>query len=219
MKAKSDARLDLLVFGVFSAGFWNPNVAQAADTHVRFEGEKTTWHEGFDRFDYVMDEESFAITPFMRPEGERFAVGNPPKDCTSYTMNTITNLALDKARTLSQPPLFARNNGRMDGEFDRTGQRHFQHSAERRNHDDGDNRRVSERVTEPKRCLTNQIFPVADQFPQDGLGVPLSAAIGSGGRRHGNLTNCERTRQRESAFGFFQSFEGSVRSDSGRKSV
>src|SRR3989441_7796978 len=79
MKAKSDARLVLLVFGVFSAGFWNPRVARAADTHVLFEGEKTTWHEGFDRFDYVMDEESFAITPFLRPEGEKFAVGNPAK--------------------------------------------------------------------------------------------------------------------------------------------
>ena len=64
MKPKSDARLVLLVFGVFSASFWNPRAAQAADAHALFEGEKTTWHEGFDRFDYVMDEESFAITPF-----------------------------------------------------------------------------------------------------------------------------------------------------------
>src|SRR2546425_4940157 len=80
MKAKSDARLVLLVFGVFSAGFWNPRVARAADTHVLFEGESTTWHEGFDRYDYVMDEASLAITPFKRPQGEKFAVRNPAKD-------------------------------------------------------------------------------------------------------------------------------------------
>jgi hypothetical protein len=47
--------------------------------YLPFEGEKTTWHEGFERFDYVMEEDSFAITPFKRPEGEKFAVGNPAK--------------------------------------------------------------------------------------------------------------------------------------------
>ena len=44
-----------------------------------FEGEKTTWHDGFDRYDYLMDEASFAITPFKRPDAEKSAVGNPAK--------------------------------------------------------------------------------------------------------------------------------------------
>jgi hypothetical protein len=71
--------LTLLSLGVFSAGFWNLRAARAADTFAPFEGEKTTWHDGFDRYDYVMDEESFAITPFKRPDIEEFAVGNPAK--------------------------------------------------------------------------------------------------------------------------------------------
>jgi hypothetical protein len=53
--------------------------AAAASTYVPFDGEKTTWHDDFDRYDYIMDETSFAITPFKRPESEKFAVGNPPK--------------------------------------------------------------------------------------------------------------------------------------------
>jgi pimeloyl-ACP methyl ester carboxylesterase len=79
MKSKSSLQLALLAFGVFSADFWNLRAARAADTYVPFEGEKSTWHDGFDRFDYAMDEESFAIAPFKRPEGEKFAVGNPAK--------------------------------------------------------------------------------------------------------------------------------------------
>jgi hypothetical protein len=54
-------------------------VAGEVDTYVPFEGEKTTWRGGFDRFDYVMDEESFAITPFNRPDSEKFGVGTPAK--------------------------------------------------------------------------------------------------------------------------------------------
>ncbi len=51
---------------------------RAAD-YTPFEGEKTTWHDNFARFDYLMDEATFAITPFKRPDNEKFAVGNPPK--------------------------------------------------------------------------------------------------------------------------------------------
>lgn len=53
--------------------------ASAAATYVPFEGEKTAWHDDFDRYDYLMDERSFALTPFKRPDPEKFAVGNPPK--------------------------------------------------------------------------------------------------------------------------------------------
>jgi hypothetical protein len=39
-----------------------PNVAAGAEVYVPFEGEKTSWH-GFDRYDFVMDEQTLAITP------------------------------------------------------------------------------------------------------------------------------------------------------------
>jgi hypothetical protein len=42
-----------------------------------FEGEKINWH-GFDRYDFMMDEADFSITPFKPPAGENFAVGQPP---------------------------------------------------------------------------------------------------------------------------------------------
>src|SRR5712671_486445 len=119
--------------------------------------------------------------------------------------------------TLSTRPLCTQQS-RLNGEFNRATEQYFQLSTEWRNHHGDDNHRVSERVTGPNKCFTNQILPAADQFLQSGLGVPSAAAIGSGGRRHGALTNGQRTRQREIAFAFFQSFEGSVRSDSSRRS-
>src|SRR2546427_79167 len=73
------ARVALLVAGILWAGFWSPRVARAASIYVPFNGEKTTWHDGFERYDYLLDEASFAITPFKRPDSEKFAVGNPPK--------------------------------------------------------------------------------------------------------------------------------------------
>jgi len=42
-----------------------------------FDGGKSTWHDGFVRYDFVMDDETLAITPFTRPESERYAVGTP----------------------------------------------------------------------------------------------------------------------------------------------
>jgi pimeloyl-ACP methyl ester carboxylesterase len=53
--------------------------AFAADAYTPFGGEKTTWHDGFDRYDYVMDEATLAITPFKAPEGEKFGVRDPAK--------------------------------------------------------------------------------------------------------------------------------------------
>src|SRR6202166_5176826 len=40
-----------------------------------FDGGKSTWHDGFVRYDYVMDDETLVRTPFTRPEKEGFAVG------------------------------------------------------------------------------------------------------------------------------------------------
>ena len=79
MKSKLAASLALVTVAYFSLDVWNPNQAQAADTYVPFAGERTTWHDDFDRYDYLMDEASFAITPFKRPGSEKFAVGSPPK--------------------------------------------------------------------------------------------------------------------------------------------
>ena len=79
MKSKFPASIALLAAGVLSAGFWNPAVTRAENLYVPFDGEKTTWHDDFVRYDYVMDAASLAITPFKRPDSEQFAVGNPPK--------------------------------------------------------------------------------------------------------------------------------------------
>src|SRR6266567_1503166 len=43
-----------------------------------FDGGKSTWHDDFVRYDFLMDKETFQITPFIRPENERFGVGTPP---------------------------------------------------------------------------------------------------------------------------------------------
>lgn len=56
-----------------------PGDATAAGQPVPFEGEKTSWHDGFDRYDFVMDEGTLAIRPFKRPEDERFGVRPPAK--------------------------------------------------------------------------------------------------------------------------------------------
>ena len=43
-----------------------------------FTGEPSSWHEGFSRYDYLMDEHTFAITPYKAQEGEGFGVKDPP---------------------------------------------------------------------------------------------------------------------------------------------
>ena len=47
--------------------------------YTPFDGEKTSWHDGFDRYDFVMDEETLAIAPFKAPAGEGFGVKDPAK--------------------------------------------------------------------------------------------------------------------------------------------
>src|SRR5258705_781727 len=79
MKSTVAGSLVLFVAAALSPVFWNSSAAHAATSYDPFDGEKTTWHDGFERFDYVMDEETFAITPFKRPDNEKFAVGNPAK--------------------------------------------------------------------------------------------------------------------------------------------
>ncbi len=52
---------------------------QSADGYQPFEGEKSSWHDGFDRYDYLMDEETLDIQPFKRGDDERFGIKDPPK--------------------------------------------------------------------------------------------------------------------------------------------
>ncbi|HET6250865.1 MAG TPA: hypothetical protein VFE47_24455 [Tepidisphaeraceae bacterium] len=58
--------------------FATPAFLRAADAYTPFNGEKTTWHDGFDRYDFVMDEQTLAITPFKAPDKEKFGVADPP---------------------------------------------------------------------------------------------------------------------------------------------
>lgn len=52
--------------------------ALGADAYVPFEGQKTSWHDGFDRYDFMMDEQTLAIEPYARPEKEKFGIADPP---------------------------------------------------------------------------------------------------------------------------------------------
>ena len=55
-----------------------PSAGLAADAYVPFDGSKSAWHEGFDRYDYLIDEASLDIQPFERGEKEHFGVADPP---------------------------------------------------------------------------------------------------------------------------------------------
>src|SRR6266481_6235804 len=56
--------------------------ATAADMYVPFEGENTIWLEGFDRYDFIMDDATGAITPMTAPASEvtSFGIDESPKD-------------------------------------------------------------------------------------------------------------------------------------------
>jgi hypothetical protein len=55
----------------------NPSNTRGAEDKP-FEGEKTAWH-GFERYDFLMDEDTLAVKPFKRDESEGFGVKAPPK--------------------------------------------------------------------------------------------------------------------------------------------
>src|SRR5271156_829900 len=54
---------------------WTSGNAKAADGYVPFEGDKTTWHEGFDRYDFIMDDATGAIAPMTAPASEVTSFG------------------------------------------------------------------------------------------------------------------------------------------------
>ncbi|MFI5457934.1 MAG: hypothetical protein ACHRXM_21045 [Isosphaerales bacterium] len=56
-----------------------PAQAAVADAYKPFEGEKSSWHDGFDRYDYLVDEETLDIQPFERGADEKFGIKDPPQ--------------------------------------------------------------------------------------------------------------------------------------------
>src|SRR5882672_1102665 len=64
--------------GYVGNGFGAEQSSEAKPSPAAFDGGKTLWH-GFDRYDFVMDEQTLAITPFIAPAGEGSGVKDPPK--------------------------------------------------------------------------------------------------------------------------------------------
>jgi pimeloyl-ACP methyl ester carboxylesterase len=58
-----------------TAIFCTANKSIAADAHPPFEGEKTSWHAGFDRYDFLMDDATGTITPMKAPDKEATSYG------------------------------------------------------------------------------------------------------------------------------------------------
>jgi hypothetical protein len=55
---------------------FNATAIRAAD-YVPFDGNRSEWREGFERYDYEMEEKTLTIKPFKSPEGENFGVREP----------------------------------------------------------------------------------------------------------------------------------------------
>ncbi len=73
MKSGIGMHLHLGLAAIFAAAIFCPaQRAIAADGYAPFEGEKTTWH-GFDRYDFLMDDATGAITPMKAPDKEAIA--------------------------------------------------------------------------------------------------------------------------------------------------
>ena len=60
---------------VCAAAILSTSEANAADGYVPFQSEKTTWHEGFERYDFTMDDATGAITPMTAPASEVTSFG------------------------------------------------------------------------------------------------------------------------------------------------
>jgi hypothetical protein len=72
--SRRHSRSGLKLFFV-AAIVWTSSNATAADAYVPFEGPKTTWHEGFHRYDFIMDDATGAITPMTAPASEVISFG------------------------------------------------------------------------------------------------------------------------------------------------
>src|SRR6266700_1487054 len=54
---------------------WTAKEAMAAEGYTPFDGEKTAWHGGFERYDFIMVDANGAITPMKAPEKETAGFG------------------------------------------------------------------------------------------------------------------------------------------------
>lgn len=77
------ARIALALFAMCAFGLGRTALASSVSASPQeakpFDGSPTTWHEGFARYDYVMDEQTLAIAPFKAPAGEKYGIGAPAK--------------------------------------------------------------------------------------------------------------------------------------------
>jgi hypothetical protein len=84
----------------------------APSASLPFGDEKVEWH-GFDRYDFLMDEQTLAITPFKAPASEGSGVKDPVKRAaTMYPRCSEgggTRQSLVLARLLLGPPTSNRN--------------------------------------------------------------------------------------------------------------
>jgi hypothetical protein len=62
-------------FLLASAIFCTARSSMAAEGYAPFEGAKTAWHGGFDRYDFIMDDAAGTITPMTAPEREVTSYG------------------------------------------------------------------------------------------------------------------------------------------------
>ncbi len=76
-----------------SAVALHPAHGAVDDPYQSFEGKKTSWHDGFDRFDYLIDEETLKIEPFERAQDERFGIKEPAKGKRRCVVITPRNRA------------------------------------------------------------------------------------------------------------------------------
>lgn len=67
-------RIGLVVLATFTV-LRPRKITLAADGYTPFTDEKTAWHEGFDRCDFVMDDAAGAITPVKAPDREITSFG------------------------------------------------------------------------------------------------------------------------------------------------
>ncbi len=62
-----------------AVGLGGLKIGIAADGYTPFDGERIAWHDGFARYDFIMDEQTLAITPSKAPPGEGFGVHDPAR--------------------------------------------------------------------------------------------------------------------------------------------
>ncbi|HEX2751324.1 MAG TPA: hypothetical protein VHM91_25165, partial [Verrucomicrobiales bacterium] len=79
MNSRSTVRRFQHASFLFTALLLNTSAVRGGEAYVPFDGGKSAWHDGFERYDYMMDEATLAITPFQAPEGEKFGVKDPAK--------------------------------------------------------------------------------------------------------------------------------------------